>query len=104
MLIELKNLHKQFDIPGTDKVREVLKDINFEIEAGKSYAITGPSGSGKSTLLNLIGGLDSPDSGHILFKGKDLNAMDDNELASFRNRNIGFIFQMHHLLPQLNLF
>ena len=80
---------------------EVLKDISLKIGAGESVAIVGPSGSGKSTLLNLMGTLDAPTSGKVLFEGTDVGSLGERELTSFRNRVIGFIFQNHHLLPQL---
>ena len=70
------------------------------MDAGDSMAILGPSGSGKSTLLNIIGALDRPTSGQVRIKGKDLSELDDRELAVIRNRELGFIFQLHHLLPQ----
>ena len=68
------------------------------------WPLWGPSGSGKTTLLNLIGTLDRPDSGKMIFDNQDLSAMNDSQLAQFRNRKIGFVFQMHHLLPQLSLW
>jgi ABC-type lipoprotein export system ATPase subunit len=70
------------------------------VAAGESLAVVGPSGSGKSTLLNLIGGLDRPSGGRVLFEGRDLAGFNDADLARFRNRRIGFVFQLHHLLPQ----
>jgi ABC-type lipoprotein export system ATPase subunit len=78
----------------------VLQGINLEIQAGESAAIVGPSGCGKSTLLNIIGTLDRPTSGQVLLEGQDLAKLDEAQLAATRNRQIGFIFQAHHLLPQ----
>ena len=104
MIITLKNISKHYKIPGSANNREVLNNINLEIKKGDSLAITGPSGSGKSTLLNIMGTLDLPGSGKVIFKGKDVSKLDNNQLASIRNSNIGFVFQLHHLLPQLNLF
>ena len=78
-------------------------DINLTIELGDSIAIVGPSGSGKSTLLNLIGSLDIPSSGDIMFEGKNINQLNEKEVSEFRNTKIGFVFQQHHLLPQLTL-
>ena len=79
---------------------EVLRGVNLRVAAGESLAVVGPSGSGKSTLLNLIGGLDRPSGGRVLFEGRDLADFNDADLARFRNRRIGFVFQLHHLLPQ----
>jgi len=78
----------------------VLKGVDLEIKQGEVVAITGASGAGKSTLLHLIGTLDSPDSGKISFLEKDVLKMKKRELAKFRNKNIGFVFQFHHLLPE----
>ncbi len=78
----------------------VLKGVDLEIKQGEVVAITGASGAGKSTLLHLIGTLDSPDSGKISFLEKDVLKMKKKELAKFRNKNIGFVFQFHHLLPE----
>jgi lipoprotein-releasing system ATP-binding protein len=80
----------------------VLQDVSFELDGGQSLAIVGPSGSGKSTLLQLLGTLDRPTSGSILLDGLNPFDLDDRELAEFRNRQIGFVFQDHHLLPQLS--
>lgn len=82
----------------------VLKGINFTLGEGEIAFILGRSGSGKSTLLHLFGGLDRATEGRIYFKGNDLNLMDEKELATYRNRKIGFIFQFFHLLPELTLF
>ena len=78
----------------------VLREVTLEIGRGESVAIVGPSGSGKSTLLNIMGTLDRPDRGQVLLDGRELNQLDDIQLAAVRNREIGFIFQSHHLLPQ----
>lgn len=83
--------------------REILHNISLQVDPGESVAISGPSGSGKSTLLNLMGGLDRPTAGRILLDGRDLASLPDEELARVRNREIGFIFQLHHLLPQLSV-
>lgn len=99
MLLKLENISKSYA-----KDRVILDQLSLEINAGERVAIVGPSGSGKTTLLNLIGTLDRPDSGKMIFDGQDLSAMNDNQLAQFRNRKIGFVFQMHHLLPQLSLW
>ena len=96
MLLELKQVSKSYASPPV----EVLRDINFHLADGEAVAIVGPSGSGKSTLLNLLGALDRPTQGTALFDGRDLAALTEPELAAIRNRQIGFIFQLHHLLPQ----
>lgn len=99
MLLKLENISKSYS-----KDRVILDQLSLEINAGERVAIVGPSGSGKTTLLNLIGTLDRPDVGKMVFDGQDLSAMNDNQLAQFRNRKIGFVFQLHHLLPQLSLW
>ena len=82
----------------------VLKGVSLAIQPGESVAIVGPSGSGKSTLLNLLGTLDAPTAGRVLFDGRDVGDFKPGELASFRNRHLGFVFQMHHLLPHCTVF
>jgi lipoprotein-releasing system ATP-binding protein len=81
----------------------VLRDVSLELSLGESVAIVGPSGCGKSTLLHLLGTLDRPTSGTITVQGEDPFALDEPQLAHFRSRNIGFVFQEHHLLPQLSV-
>lgn len=81
---------------------QVLQDVSLELAAGQSLAVVGPSGCGKSTLLNLAGTLEGASSGKVLFEGRDLSQLEGEELAAFRNRSLGFIFQAHHLLPQLS--
>ncbi len=103
MIIELNKVGKFFINPGTNIQRDVLADISIQINAGDSVAIVGPSGSGKSTLLNIIGTLDTPSSGVVMFKGEDVASFDEKRLAQIRNLSIGFVFQFHHLLPQLSL-
>ncbi|MCH8219374.1 MAG: ABC transporter ATP-binding protein [Planctomycetes bacterium] len=99
-MLELKNVTKQYESPDGSERVTVLKRIDLKIEEGESVAITGPSGCGKSTLLNLIGALDIPTEGQVLFDGQDFAQLADAELASIRNGSIGFVFQLHHLLPQ----
>jgi len=99
MLLKLEKISKSYSAE-----RIILDQLDLEINAGERIAIVGPSGSGKTTLLNLIGTLDRPDSGKMYFENQDLSKYSDEQLAVFRNRKIGFVFQMHHLLPQLNLF
>jgi len=99
-MLELAHVTKKYDSPGDKEGLSVLKDITLSIQSGQSLIIVGPSGSGKSTLLNIMGALDHPTSGHVLFDGQDLAAQDEKTLASIRNKKIGFVFQLHHLLPQ----
>src|SRR5947199_8429262 len=80
----------------------VFDSIQLEVERGEMLAIVGPSGIGKSTLLHLLGGLDRPDKGHIRVGDAELSSMTNDELARFRNRNVGFVFQFHHLLPEFS--
>ncbi len=94
-MLKLQNVSKAYDARTP-----VLMDVNLAVAAGESVAIVGESGCGKSTLLNLIGTLDRPDAGSIEFDGMDLLGMDAKATAAFRNRKIGFVFQLHHLLPQ----
>jgi lipoprotein-releasing system ATP-binding protein len=81
----------------------VLRNVNLDVHAGQSLAIVGPSGSGKSTLLNIIGTLDRASAGQVFLDGQDLSQLDDVKLAEVRNRQIGFVFQSHHLLPHCNV-
>jgi len=100
MMLELIGVTKSYQSPGDKRGVCVLKDITLKVAKGQSVVIAGPSGSGKSTLLNIIGALDRPTEGRVLFDGKDLAKLDEIELARIRNREIGFVFQLHHLLPQ----
>ena len=93
-LIELRNVAKHYDAVS------VLADVSLNVASGGSLAIVGPSGSGKSTLLQIIGTLDRASSGEVLLEGKNLAALDNLQLAEVRNRQIGFVFQAHYLLPQ----
>ena len=100
MLLELKNISKQFSAPSGGSAVKVLDDLSLSIGQGESVSIAGPSGSGKSTLLNIMGSLDTPTSGEVVFDGRDLLQCNAAELARIRNSDIGFVFQMHHLLQQ----
>jgi lipoprotein-releasing system ATP-binding protein len=100
MMIELIHVAKKYESPGDEQGLSVLKDVTLKVQPGRSLAIVGPSGSGKSTLLNIMGALDHPTSGQVLFDGQDLAALCQKELAQIRNKQIGFVFQLHHLLPQ----
>jgi len=99
-MIELVDVTKVYGAPGEAGGVSVLKGISLRIEKGRSIVIVGPSGCGKSTLLNIIGGLDHSTAGQVLFDGRNLAELPDDELARIRNREIGFVFQLHHLLPQ----
>src|SRR5207245_7577764 len=79
---------------------QVFENLNLEVERGEMLAVMGPSGIGKSTLLHLIGGLDRPDSGTIRVDDREVTSMSTDDLARFRNRHVGFVFQFHHLLPE----
>lgn len=103
MILVLNNVYKGYGIPGSHAFRPVLTGVNWQLEAGSRAGIVGPSGSGKTTLLNLIGALDHPDSGEVIMNGKPIHGFSGNELAAFRNRELGFVFQQHHLLPQCTL-
>jgi lipoprotein-releasing system ATP-binding protein len=81
---------------------QVLKGIELTVNSGESIAVTGVSGVGKSTLLNVMGSLDVPTEGHVLFRGKNIYELDEASISSFRNQHIGFVFQFHHLLPEFN--
>jgi ABC-type lipoprotein export system ATPase subunit len=103
MLLELKNIEKKFKTPSGKGEITVLKDISLNVAQGEAIAVVGPSGSGKTTLLNIIGSLDKPTSGTVNFSGKNLSDLDDAELSKTRNLDMGFVFQLHHLLPQLTV-
>ncbi len=100
MLLSVNNLHKNYRNDKGEISRNVLSGLHFQLDERDKVAIVGPSGSGKTTLLNLIGSIDSPDEGNIEFKSKNINEFSQQERASYRSQEIGFIFQLHHLLPQ----
>lgn len=100
-MIKVEHLYKSYKTG--DISTEVLKDVGLEVEAGEFIAIMGRSGSGKSTLLNILGGMDSADSGSYLFDGEPVSGMDSRQLAHFRNKKIGFVFQSFYLLPEFNV-
>jgi len=99
-LISIRGLNKIYSSAGGDL--HVLKDITFDVAKGDMTALMGPSGVGKSTLLHILGTLDSPTSGEVLYDGSDVFSLKGDELAAFRSKSIGFIFQFHHLLPEFN--
>lgn len=102
-LLKLEKVSKNYVAAEGAAPVSVLRDLSFEITAGESVAIIGPSGCGKSTLLNIIGTLDHPTSGSVWLDGQDLSRLDEQQLAAIRSRQIGFIFQSHHLLPQCSV-
>jgi len=99
-LLKLASVTRRYDAPGKTEALTVLVGVSLEIARGESLAIVGPSGSGKSTLLQIMGTLDRPTSGSVTLDGRELGALDELQLASVRNRQIGFVFQSHYLLPQ----
>jgi len=103
MVAELQNIFKNYDQPGSGIRNVILNGISLSVGERDSIAIVGPSGSGKSTLLNILGTLDRPSSGRVILDGTDTDTLDENRLADLRNQFIGFVFQLHHLLPQLTL-
>ncbi len=98
VIISCQQLGKRFQEGRLDV--EVLRGVNFQVEAGEKIAILGSSGSGKSTLLHLMGGLDLPSSGHVEVMGKRMDQLSDNARGDLRNESLGFIYQFHHLLPE----
>jgi putative ABC transport system ATP-binding protein len=101
-LVEIENLSKSY-VRG-DQVVPVLTAIDLVIRAGDFVALMGPSGSGKSTLLNLVAGIDKPDGGRLVIAGEDITQLDDTELADWRARTVGFVFQFYNLMPVLTAF
>ncbi|MBD3378111.1 ATP-binding cassette domain-containing protein [candidate division KSB1 bacterium] len=99
IILETINLHKVYKMPDAADVH-VLKGIDMQIREGEIVTILGPSGVGKSTLLHVIGALDRPTQGSVKIDGHDLSQLDDDRLALFRNKTVGFVFQFHHLLPE----
>jgi lipoprotein-releasing system ATP-binding protein len=97
-LVSVQNVSKAFEHEGRSLV--VLQGIDLDIGSGEMVTIVGPSGAGKSTLLHLVGTLDLPTEGRILYDGEDVTRLGSSDLAEFRNRSIGFVFQFHHLLPE----
>ncbi|WP_406532440.1 ABC transporter ATP-binding protein [Methanobrevibacter sp.] len=98
-IIEFKNVNKEYK--SGNHILKAMDDVNFTIDEGEFVVILGPSGAGKSTLLNLLGGLDSVTSGEIIVNGEHVESFDDNQLTSYRARNVGFIFQFYNLIPNL---
>lgn len=100
-ILQLKQIRKSYNI-GTSIETEILHGIDLQLAPGSFSALTGPSGSGKSTLLNIIGLLEAPTSGELVIAGQSTDHISDDRLTQLRGRNIGFVFQFHHLLPAFN--
>jgi lipoprotein-releasing system ATP-binding protein len=98
--VRASEIVKSYNIGRQDEIR-ILDGASLDVRKGEAVAVTGPSGSGKTTLLNILGTLDTPDSGHVYVDGCDLDTLSGQALRAFRNRHIGFVFQLHHLLPHL---
>ena len=101
-MLDIINLTKIYNTRG--KVFTALDAVTFKVEKGDFVAVVGPSGSGKSTLLHSIGGLIHPDSGHIMYNGRDIYALNNGEADNFRNKSVGFVFQQFHLMPYLTVY
>jgi lipoprotein-releasing system ATP-binding protein len=101
-MIEARNLTKIYKTPASQVM--VFEEVNLEVTRGKLVSIVGPSGAGKSTLLHLLGALDTPTRGEVLFKQENIFKWTGTALARFRNRHVGFVFQFHHLLPEFTTF
>lgn len=99
-ILSAVGISKRYD--STADSVSVLNDVNFELNAGDRIAIVGASGAGKSTLLNILGGLDRATSGKVLLGDKDLTSLDERALCNWRNENLGFVFQFHHLMPEFS--
>jgi len=99
-LVSLRGVHKRYLLDGA--ALAVLKGVDLEVAAGEMVCVVGPSGAGKSTLLNLLGTLDLPTRGQLLYEGVDVTGLSSRELARFRNEKLGFVFQFHHLLPEFD--
>jgi lipoprotein-releasing system ATP-binding protein len=98
LIVQAQELTKVYRTPASEVA--VFEGLNLDVEKGRLIAVIGPSGAGKSTLLHLLGGLDAPTRGRVLFKGENLFEMNSRALARFRNHHVGFVFQFHHLLPE----
>ena len=100
-MLEAINIHKVYK--DCEKVLQVLKGVSFKLEEGSFTALVGPSGAGKSTLLHILGGLDCPTQGKVVFQHKDLYKLNDQQLSQVRNSRIGFVFQFYHLLSEFSV-
>ncbi|MGA2775672.1 MAG: ABC transporter ATP-binding protein [Candidatus Omnitrophota bacterium] len=100
-MLEVKNIHKFYN--NGKKILEVLKGVELNVESGRFIAIVGPSGAGKSTLLHILGGLDCPSQGKVIFEKEDIYALDDRAISHLRNKEIGFVFQFYNLLSEFTV-
>src|SRR5687767_12709413 len=100
VLLEAREVHKSYTLG--QRTLEVLRGLSLSVRRGEFLALRGASGAGKSNLLHLLGGLDTPDTGDIWFEGRDLASLSPTDLARWRNRTVGFVFQAYHLLPELD--
>ncbi len=100
-MLEAKNIHKTYH--NGNKATAVLQGVDLKVDRGELIAVMGPSGAGKSTLLHILGGLDIPTAGWVLFKGEDIYKLSDPSLCRLRNKEIGFVFQFYHLLPEFTV-
>ncbi len=100
IILKAEQIYKSYT--DTRRRVEVIKGLDLEVAEGETVAIVGPSGAGKSTLLHVLGGIDVPDKGRVFLEGKDLYQMNDRDRSGVRNRDIGFVFQFYHLLPELS--
>ncbi len=103
MIVQLEKVSKSYSEGLDNQKREIFNDLSLKIESGQSVSVVGPSGCGKSTLLNIIGTLDSPDSGEVEVCGTNVSGLNDKMLSALRADKIGFVFQSHHLLPQISV-
>lgn len=103
MLLDIRNLTKTYGAPDGGDAVNVLRGVDLTMQAGETLSIIGPSGSGKSTVLNIIGALDKADAGQVIVNGQDVERLNKDELAEYRSTTVGFIFQLHHLLPQCTI-
>ena len=103
MLLEIRNLTKTYRAPDGGDAVDVLRGVDLKMDGGQTLAIVGPSGSGKSTVLNVVGALDKADGGEVIVDGRDVEKLNEKDLAAYRNTTVGFIFQLHHLLPQCTI-
>jgi putative ABC transport system ATP-binding protein len=101
-MLEINNITKKYKNRGN--IFTALDEVTFAVDQGEFVAVVGPSGSGKSTLLHAIGGLIHPDSGHILFKGRDIYSLSRDEADNYRRKSVGFVFQQFHLMPYLTVY
>ncbi|MEO9886608.1 MAG: ABC transporter ATP-binding protein [Balneola sp.] len=100
LLLQARGIYKSYDDDHGGPPLEVLENVSLDVKKGTITSIVGSSGSGKSTLLHILGGLDKPNKGNVLWGDKDISSLNSDKLAEFRNKNIGFVFQFHHLLPE----